>query len=361
MKPHFPIILILFLCISVAAQQAESGILTGKISDRKTGKPILAVNVFINNTTIGASTDADGEFVITDIPPGSHELVIACVGYEYQQKLIRLTAGEKRHMNIRLRPQVYQSNAVDVEGSKAEHKKWQKHYKIFKREFLGRNTNASQCHILNPEVLDFENTGDGVLLASAQEPFEVMNYALGYKAFVFLTMFSYAERSFVCRFKVQYQELVSEQREEDWIDSRSKAFGGSFRHFVNALASGELEKEGFYTANTKGMETTFTRFPYVHKNWQEKMFSRTTVDKDELQLHFPDYLEVRYINEKDEITGKDIQLSYINLTQDSIRVNLSGYTYETVIRYGRWGRERFADMLPLDYPLPDRLRPPKLQ
>ena len=343
-----------FIILVSSAMSAQHATLSGRISDAKSGEPLVSVNVFFTNTTIGASTGPDGRYRIDNIPPGSYELVAAIVGYEHRQVMVRLTAGAQAEQDLALTPRVYKSAEVRVEGSRAEHKAWQRNYKRFQREFLGATLNASQCHILNPEVLDFENDPSGILLATAEAPLEIMNYALGYKAFVILLYFSYTDQSFSCRFMAQFSELTSPQRDEDWAEKRREAYRGSFRHFLNALRGGRLNETRFAISATRGTGREYTRHPFLSPRWQAQLIS-PAADSSECQLHFPFTLEVYFDGEGDELTGRKYQLSYLSLSSDTVTVSLNGYTPHTVMRYGRWGNERFADMLPLDYqpPAPD--------
>lgn len=347
MKPLLIIISLLF----GGGILAQSAALSGRVTDAKTGEPLVSVNVFFTNTTIGASTSTDGRYRIENIPPGSYELVAAIVGYEHRQVMLRLAVGEQLEQDFALTPRVYKSAEVRVEGSRAEHQAWQRYYKRFQREFLGATLNASQCHILNPEVLDFQKDPSGILLASAEAPLEIMNYALGYKALVILLYFSYTDQSFSCRFTAQFTELTSLQRDEEWAEKRREAYRGSFRHFLNALHDGRLNETRFSISATRGMGREYTRHPFLSPKWQAQLVSHAA-DSSQCRLHFPFTLEVYFDGERDELTGRKYQLSYLTLNSDTVTVSLNSYTPHTVLRYGRWGNERFADMLPLDYQPP---------
>lgn len=69
----------------VLAQITYAGI-TGKISgfvkDRQNGEPLVGVNVIVNNTFLGATTDIDGAFFILNIPPGVYEVEVDYIGYK---------------------------------------------------------------------------------------------------------------------------------------------------------------------------------------------------------------------------------------------------------------------------------------
>jgi len=56
--------------------------LTGKIVDLKTKQPLMAVSIYFDNTTIGTTTNADGEFSIVYSDAIQSNLVISYLGYE---------------------------------------------------------------------------------------------------------------------------------------------------------------------------------------------------------------------------------------------------------------------------------------
>jgi len=61
---------------------AQTGIVRGFVYNEDTGEPIIFGSVFLEGTTFGSSTDADGYFAITKVPVGTYELVVSAIGYE---------------------------------------------------------------------------------------------------------------------------------------------------------------------------------------------------------------------------------------------------------------------------------------
>ena len=55
------LIMILFLAVPIAGQ---TGKITGKVLDQETGNPLPGVNVLLENTSMGAATNPEGEFVV---------------------------------------------------------------------------------------------------------------------------------------------------------------------------------------------------------------------------------------------------------------------------------------------------------
>lgn len=74
------IITVLFVIIS-AAVFAQTGKISGKVSDKKTGETLIGVTVKIKGTTKGTSTDVEGRYTIGTIAPGKYTIEASYVGY----------------------------------------------------------------------------------------------------------------------------------------------------------------------------------------------------------------------------------------------------------------------------------------
>ena len=61
-----------------------------------------AVNAGLKGTTLGASTDRDGEFSILNVPAGEYTLVISSIGFEKQEMNITIESGKTLTIEIRL-------------------------------------------------------------------------------------------------------------------------------------------------------------------------------------------------------------------------------------------------------------------
>lgn len=60
----------------------QNGVIRGTVKDEKTNQPVPFANVVIQNTSIGAVTDFEGDFVISGVPSGFVRLVVSSVGYQ---------------------------------------------------------------------------------------------------------------------------------------------------------------------------------------------------------------------------------------------------------------------------------------
>lgn len=90
-------------------------ILTGTVTDFKSGEPVSGVTLFIREPMIGVSTDAFGYYSI-QLPPGRQELIIQGVGIKETKRQLALHADGK--LDIELEEQVYTLKEVTVSSER---------------------------------------------------------------------------------------------------------------------------------------------------------------------------------------------------------------------------------------------------
>ncbi len=82
------IILIALLIVigsSISVIAGTTGKISGKITDASNGEPLISANVVLKGTSLGAATDIDGLYTITNIPPGVYTVTISIIGYQTLQ------------------------------------------------------------------------------------------------------------------------------------------------------------------------------------------------------------------------------------------------------------------------------------
>ena len=72
-----PLVFLLLLCTIIFA---DEGSVIGQISD--SSGPLPGANVFLVGTSMGATTDSLGNYLIDDIPVGKYTLRVDYIGYE---------------------------------------------------------------------------------------------------------------------------------------------------------------------------------------------------------------------------------------------------------------------------------------
>lgn len=61
---------------------AQTGTISGTITDSKTTEAIIGANVVIQGTSVGAATDIDGNFSIKNVKPGTYTLSVSFITYK---------------------------------------------------------------------------------------------------------------------------------------------------------------------------------------------------------------------------------------------------------------------------------------
>lgn len=110
---------IILLLISFAANAGNpfssiKGSFAGVVTDAATGKPLSGVSVLLTDTKNGTSTNAAGEFLISNIPEGSHLVEFSHIGYATVAEQVVIKGDTK--LNISLTESVTENNAVVVTG-----------------------------------------------------------------------------------------------------------------------------------------------------------------------------------------------------------------------------------------------------
>ncbi len=81
MKPLLLFAIAFVLTVS-SVQAGTTGRLRGKVVDSKGGGPLIGASVIIEGTSLGASTDVNGEYLALNIPPGTYKLKCSYLGYQ---------------------------------------------------------------------------------------------------------------------------------------------------------------------------------------------------------------------------------------------------------------------------------------
>ncbi|MEM6325636.1 MAG: TonB-dependent receptor [Bacteroidota bacterium] len=92
-----------FLLLATSAF-AQTGTLTGRVLDAQTADPIVGVAVILDGTTIGATTDLDGNYRISDVTAGESVIVARALGYTLARQTVVVQAGQTTTADFRLQP-----------------------------------------------------------------------------------------------------------------------------------------------------------------------------------------------------------------------------------------------------------------
>lgn len=333
--------------------------IVGSVLDASTGGGLPNVNVFLAGTTLGVASALDGSFVIRNVPLGAYELVVSMVGYERQVLPLQIFQMQDHELTVQLKPTAIQTATVEVTAR--DPVEWKKQFERFKREFLGETRNAKLCTILNPEGMEFLNRGS-MFEVAFHVPIIVENRALGYKLDFFIEEFKTDDMTLQYSAKTKFEELQPESEDEYelWLDNRKRAYRGSRKHFLTALARGTSHQEGF-TIRTVPSLWHRTRFSSSSQRIDPAKIVQPTQSELHKKLVFKDYLEVVYRLEPAEPAFRlavnaqgrpvEMQVSWLQMNLFTVTFDVNGNLFQPIALkcIGYWAFERVADLLPTDY------------
>ncbi len=119
MRTAGAIILGLVVVAMTCAHAGTTGKVAGKVLDAQTGEPLVGVNVMLVGTTLGASSDIEGDYFILNIPPGTYGVKASAVGYSpVTVTAVRVTADQTTRVPFSLKPETVEIEDVVVTATR---------------------------------------------------------------------------------------------------------------------------------------------------------------------------------------------------------------------------------------------------
>ncbi|MBN2543256.1 TonB-dependent receptor, partial [bacterium] len=97
---------------------AQTGSITGKITDGLTGEPLIGANVVLQDKGMGDAADLDGKYSVLNVPVGSYNVKYSMMGYKSLVKnRVVVKPGKPTVMNVELEEEVTVGEKVVVKPS----------------------------------------------------------------------------------------------------------------------------------------------------------------------------------------------------------------------------------------------------
>lgn len=398
---HFCFFL-LFFCQNVYAQTSQ---VQGIIINAEDNSTLASASIFINNSSRGTISDANGTFNLQGITEKAFDLIISYTGFVTVS--IKITPENiAQYHTIKMHPRKETMEGVSL--MVPEKDGWQKWGKFFSETFLGVSDFAKNCSIENPKVLRFFNDkkhnrftaySDGNLI--------IRNKALGYLIKYQLEAFDYDFKTTIVTYSgyTVFEDLKtgSPRKRSRWLKARKEAYYGSMMHFMRSVFSDSVAEQGFdvhekirvYNTDSlfkriyipgnmptvkDGAETykaiageipSFKKIPdYVDlinmKNFSFKDAVTLDSSSKQKEFYFDNYIQVIYKNapvKMDYLLAKGLP-KYLKMNQisdarllsnDALIIEKDGSYFDPVniISSGYWGWYKMAEMLPTDYKTSD--------
>lgn len=348
MRKNFFIInlVLLFSFISVYSQQ-----ITGYIKDEN-NNPIKSASVYFSGTSKGIRSDADGHFVLTQLPLGYQELIVSSLGYSKYKSTIEIHSNIDTIINIKLKSTPIKLKDLTVEAERD--KNWDKYLNKFKTAFFGKTDNSKSIEIVNPEVLTLKEEKidkKSVFSANTDNTLIFKNILLGYIVSVDIDEFKAINDNVYYKLSLVFEEMKPEniKQKTAWENNRIKAYKGSLKHYLYSLINQNSVKNGFRSRQIPRVEPGYKDLVNGKEiDSLDKMLLKTE-KPNYYKVNFPEFLLVLYskgsffssaISSKLEFNGKD---TYVDIYGNLFDPNFN------LLQYGEWSKKRFADVLPTNY------------
>ena len=110
--------LILFTYVNILF--AQTGSLTGSVSDSATNQKLVGVNIAVNESYFNTTTNLSGNFVINKIPTGNYTLTISHIGYKTEHIYVQIKPGENTNLKWELSTSPIYTGEVKVTSTRYE-------------------------------------------------------------------------------------------------------------------------------------------------------------------------------------------------------------------------------------------------
>ena len=106
----------LFFVILITTTSAfgQNSSIKGTVSDSLNGNMLVGANVYVVGTSLGAATNDEGSFIITNITPGSYKIKVSYIGYKANEIELDLSEPKIYDQNFYLNYTAIEGRTVEV-------------------------------------------------------------------------------------------------------------------------------------------------------------------------------------------------------------------------------------------------------
>ncbi len=110
----------LALLLAVPVQAQQTGRVQGSVVEAQNQQPLSGAQVYIPGTGLGTLTNVQGNYLLLNVPAGTHTLRVELIGYASQSRQITVTAGGVATANFELGASAIALDEVVVTGQGRE-------------------------------------------------------------------------------------------------------------------------------------------------------------------------------------------------------------------------------------------------
>jgi len=306
----------LFLAFILNFCGVSAQTIAGYVYDEEENKPLEGAFVYIDGTTISASTDARGFFKITTPQKYNAALVVSFVGFE----TLRIDDPYKYDKPFKIMLRIDAISLQEIVINKGGPFTRKQMMRAFKKQFLGKSKAGSSCKIENEDDINlYYDVATNTLYARSYKPLLIINKRLEYNLKFDLTGFS-----------VDYNS----QSLEDFNIRRSYFEGTTFFTDVSKKGQADKKRKEIYLGSTTHLMKTI-----ADNDWQAQKF-QLYVDR------WPDnpdkYFEVTDSLTYKKVTLVDIPDSVKKTRAEIARMNVNVLKNKNEANAGKYSDVKFA-------------------
>ena len=92
----------------------------GHVIDKKTGEHRPHIVIVLKGTTLGASTENTGHYMLRNVPEGEFIVEVSAIGYKTQTRMLNIVKGMSYEVNFVLEEDMVQLDGVIVSATRSE-------------------------------------------------------------------------------------------------------------------------------------------------------------------------------------------------------------------------------------------------
>src|SRR5690606_1234878 len=96
---------------------AQTGTITGRVTDAQTVQPLASAQVSITELGIGALTQQNGRFILINVPAGTHTVTVQRIGYRDATQAVTVVAGESVNLDFAITEEALALDEIIVTGT----------------------------------------------------------------------------------------------------------------------------------------------------------------------------------------------------------------------------------------------------
>ncbi len=113
-------VFVLGLLLTAVTTVFGQGTVRGTVRNSDSGEPAIFVNVYLKGTNYGVTTDLQGFYTLTKIPPGTYTLIVSSVEFEESRKEVTVEEGRILTADFSLKIATVQLGGAEITTDKHE-------------------------------------------------------------------------------------------------------------------------------------------------------------------------------------------------------------------------------------------------